>query len=269
MMQVVTKPDSVLGIAKRVQARDAILLGELPHVKFIARKIHERLPQHIDLQDLIHAGILGLLDALKKYDGGRNVQFKSYAQFRIRGAILDSLRELDWGPRQLRKQARRIEEARVSLTARLGSPALDEEIACEIGMSLKGFQSLSGELRGLDLLSIQTESSDDFYSQNLDYSNFADPTSETPYELCARSEMERILREALAELPGREAQMLVLYYFEELTMKQIGMLFGVVESRISQMHAAVILRLRPRLKGLREHTRHPRKATTSLSRCGS
>ncbi len=118
------------------QQRDAILLKQLPQVKFIARRIHERLPQHIDIQDLIHAGILGLLNALKKYDHSRNVQFKSYAQFRIRGAILDSLRELDWSPRLLRSRARRIEEAQSRLTSGLGRAATEDELAREVGFEI-------------------------------------------------------------------------------------------------------------------------------------
>jgi RNA polymerase sigma factor FliA len=226
--------------------QEAALLEQIPQVRFIARKIHERLPQHIDLEDLVHAGILGLLDAMKKYDGSRNVQFKSYAQFRIRGAILDNLRELDWGPRHLRKQARRIEEARLALTARSGRVPSEEELAFEVGLSLNKFQLLAGELRGLDLLSIPADNPDDTYQEDLDL-NLADTKCEDPFDLCSKSEIRRLVRNALLELPRREGQILVLYYFEELTMKQIGALLGVVESRISQMHASVMQRLRNRL----------------------
>jgi RNA polymerase sigma factor for flagellar operon FliA len=226
--------------------REAALLEQIPQVRFIARKIHERLPQHIDLEDLVHAGILGLLDAMEKYDGSRNVQFKSYAQFRIRGAILDNLRELDWGPRHLRKQARRIEEARLALAAQSGRAPSEEELAFAVGLSLNKFQLLVGELRGLDLLSIQVDNPDETYQEDLDL-NLADPNCEDPFDACSKSEIQRLVRNALIELPRREGQILVLYYFEELTMKQIGTLLGVVESRISQMHASVMQRLRNRL----------------------
>lgn len=158
------------------------------------------------------------------------------------------------GPRQLRKQARRIEEARADLTIRHGRSPAEEEIALQIGMTLKEFQTLSRDLSGLDLLSIQAESNDESYPNDLD-SNFACPSSQNPYELCARSEMKGLLRDALLALPKREAQMLVLYYFEDFSMKQIGLLFGVVESRISQMHAAVMLRLRARLARAHQHDR--------------
>jgi RNA polymerase sigma factor for flagellar operon FliA len=245
-MQLLAAPGSLAGN----NWRDTLLLEQLPHVKFIARRIHEGLPQHIDLEDLVHAGILGLLDALNKFDRSRNIQFKSYAQFRIRGAILDNLRELDWGPRQLRKQGRRIEDARASLAARLGRYASEEELAHEAGLSLRALQSLARELRGLDLMSLQAESSEDSHREDVEV-DVADSSCENPYELCAKSELNKILRKALSELPQREGQILTLYYFEELTMKQIGVLLGVVESRISQMHAAVMVRLRLRLGATR------------------
>src|SRR5436305_6360724 len=136
-------------------------------------------------------------------------------------AILDNLRELDWGPRHLRKQARRIEEARLALAARSGRVPSEEELAFEVGLSLNKFQLLVGELRGLDLLSIQVDNPDDTYQEDLDL-NLADTNCEDPFDLCSKSEIRRLVRNALLELPRREGQILVLYYFEELTMKQIG-----------------------------------------------
>src|SRR3954471_21297484 len=138
--------------------RERVLLEQLPQVKFIARRIHDRLPQHVELDDLMSAGVIGLMDAMKKYDPAKNVQFKSYAQFRIRGAILDSLRELDWGPRVLRRRARAIQEAHRKLSLELGRAATENEIAAELGMQLNDYQKLLGDLRGLDLGSIQQES---------------------------------------------------------------------------------------------------------------
>src|SRR5438105_3471771 len=129
--------------------RERVLLEQMPQVKFIARRIHDRLPQQVELDDLISAGVIGLMDAMKKYNPAKNVQFKSYAQFRIRGAILDSLRELDWGPRVLRRRARAIQEAHRKLAAELGRSATEQEVAAELGMQLHDYQILLGELRGL------------------------------------------------------------------------------------------------------------------------
>src|ERR1019366_1218818 len=127
--------------------RERLLLEHLPQVKYIARRIHNRLPAHVPLEDLIHAGVVGLIDAVGKFDPSKNVQLKSYANFRIRGAILDSLREMDWSPRHLRRQARRIDEAHRDLKLRLGRAASEPELAVELGMNLEVFQHLLGGLR--------------------------------------------------------------------------------------------------------------------------
>src|SRR5271163_4907156 len=131
--------------------RQRLLLENLPEVRYIARRIHDRLPSHVQFDDLLHAGILGLIDAVDKFDASKNVQLKSYARFRIRGAILDSLRQLDWSPRNLRRQARRIEEAHRDLAATLGHAPSEPEVATHLGLELDEFQHLLGELRGLDL----------------------------------------------------------------------------------------------------------------------
>lgn len=128
------------------EERNRALMEHLPQVRYIARHIHDRLPQHVSLEDLVHAGILGLIDAMQKYDGNKNVQFKTYAKFRIRGAILDSLRELDWGPRDLRRKARRLEEVASRLGSELGRSASEPELAAEFGVSLEEFQHMLGEL---------------------------------------------------------------------------------------------------------------------------
>src|ERR1700722_1288950 len=140
--------------------RERLLLEHLPQVKYIARRIHGRLPAQVPLDDLVHAGVVGLLDAVEKFNPSKNVQLKSYAKFRIRGAILDSLREMDWSPRHLRRQARRIEEVHRDLKLRLGRSDTEPELAKELEMSLDAFQHLLGELRGLDLGSLQAESMD-------------------------------------------------------------------------------------------------------------
>src|SRR6202166_3902166 len=140
--------------------RQRLLTENLQEVRYIARRIHDRLPSHVPFEDLVHAGILGLIDAVDKFDPRRNVQLKSYARFRIRGAILDSLRQMDWSPRNLRRQARRIEDANRELAAEVGGAPSEPELAGRLGIELIEYQRLLGELRGLDLGSLQAHSED-------------------------------------------------------------------------------------------------------------
>jgi len=228
---------------------ERLLLEQLPQVKYIAKRIHGRLPPHILLEDLIHAGILGLIEAIHKYDPARHVGLKSYAKHRIHGAILDSLRDLDWSPRPLRRKARRIEEARQKLRARLGFPPSESQLADELGMSLEKFQHLLGELRGLDLRSLQSETIDEGSERGVSNLNQA-TVSEDPFLLCLRSEMTELLARAIEELPGRERQLLALYYGKELKMKETGTVLGIGEARVSQLHSATIIRLRARMAEL-------------------
>lgn len=226
--------------------RERLLNEQLPQVRYIARRIHERLPRHVPLDDLIHAGVLGLIDALSKYDQNKHVQFGSYAKFRIRGAILDSLRELDWSPRDLRRKARRLEEATGQLRLRLGRDPTEPEVAAELGTDLRSLQSLLTELNGLEVGSFRVESPRDGREEDLcDY--IADDPEETPLLQCMRAETKELLAKAIAELPERERQVLTLYYYEELTMKEVGAVLGVGESRVSQVHSMALVRLRVRL----------------------
>lgn len=229
--------------------REQLLLDQLPQVHYIARRIRERLPQHVALEDLINAGVLGLIEALEKYDPAKNIQFSSYARFRIRGAILDSLREMDWSPRSLRKKARQLEEAESKLRLRLGRPITEPELAEELGISLEQLHHLLGELRGLTLCSLQTETSEHALEPDAN-DRLANTADEDPFLLCWRSEMSELLARAVGELPPRERQMLALYYLEDLTMKEIGVVLGVGEARVSQIHSAAMIRLRARMREL-------------------
>jgi RNA polymerase sigma factor FliA len=227
--------------------RERTLLDQLPQVRSIARRIHERLPRHVPLEDLIHAGVLGLMDAMHKFNPGKHVQFASYAKFRIRGAILDSLREMDWSPRDLRRKARRLEEAHQQLRARLGRAPTELELAKELDLELSAFQQLLGELKGLEVSSLRTEMGPDGREADLTES-LPDERIESPFEQCLEAEQRRLLAALLEELPEKERQVLALYYFEELTMKEVGTVLGVGESRVSQIHSLAILRLRSRLE---------------------
>jgi RNA polymerase sigma factor for flagellar operon FliA len=231
---------------KDTEERERLLLEHLPQVKYIARRIHDRLPAQVPLDDLIHAGVIGLIDAVEKFDPSKNVQLKSYAKFRIRGAILDSLREMDWSPRHLRRQARRIEEAHRELKLRFGRVATEPELAKELGISLVAFQHLLGELRGLDLGSLQAESMDPQADEEV-VSYRPGGTEKDPFFLCLHGEMRSHITSALEELDEKEKQVVRLYYLEELTMKEVGAVLGVGESRVSQIHSAAIVRLRARL----------------------
>jgi RNA polymerase sigma factor for flagellar operon FliA len=236
--------------------RDQVLLEHLPTVRYLARRIHERLPQHVELDDLISAGVIGLIDAFSKFDHAKKVQFKSYAQFRIRGAILDSLRTLDWSPRELRRKGRAVEEAIRTVTQRLGRSPSETEIAKEMLLSLAEYQQLLGELKGLEIGSLHMERTEDSGDEELSY--LPGPPGEDPLFRCLQGEMKQRLADAIEELPEKERMVLTLYYFEELTMKEIGLTLGVVESRISQIHSSAVVRLRVALASL-----HPGTSATA------
>ena len=228
--------------------QERLLLEHLPIVRFLARRIHERLPQHVDVEDLVSAGVVGLMDAFTKFDPGKKVQFRSYAQFRIRGAILDSLRTLDWSPRELRRKGRAMEEAICSVTARLGRPPSEVEVAAEMGLGLQEYQQLLGELKGLEIGTLHVERNEDSGEEELAY--VPARLDEDPLFRCLRGELEEKLSEAIASLPDRERLVMTLYYYEELTMREIGLALGVVESRVSQVHASAVVHLRAALKDL-------------------
>jgi RNA polymerase sigma factor for flagellar operon FliA len=232
-----------------VGERERLLSEHLAEVRHIARRIHGRLPLHVPLEDLVHAGVIGLIDAVDKFDPLKRVQLKSYAKFRIRGAILDSLRASDWSPRSLRRQARRLEEANREISAALGRTPSEIELAQQFGMALPDFQRLLGELRGLDLDSLQTHAGENLQETGSSFGQ-SNGSDADPFTLCLRSEMKTHLIHAMHELEERERQVLVLYYAEELTMKEVGAVLGVGESRVSQIHSAAVTRLRARLQTL-------------------
>jgi RNA polymerase sigma factor for flagellar operon FliA len=229
------------------EERQHLLIENLPEVRYTARRIHDRLPSHVLFDDLVHAGILGLIDAVDKFDPGKNVQLKSYARFRIRGAILDSLRQVDWSPRHLRRQARHIEQVNRELASELGRFPSEPETASRLGVELVEFQRLLGELRGLDLGSLQSPSDDGLSEKNVAVA--ATRLEEDPFQLTLRTEMRAILAQAIEQLEEKERRVLGLYYLEELTMREVGVILAIGESRVSQIHAAALICLRSRLHG--------------------
>ena len=227
---------------------ERLLLEHLPIVRFLARRIHERLPQHVEMEDLVSAGVVGLMDAFTKFDPKKKVQFRSYAQFRIRGAILDSLRTLDWSPRELRRKGRAVEEAVRLLTARLGRAPSETEIASELDLTLDQYQALLGDLKGLEIGTLHTEHNEDSGEEELAY--VPGQPEDDPLFCCLRGELKERLADAIGGLPERERLVMTLYYYEELTMREIGLALGVVESRISQIHASAVVHLRAALRDL-------------------
>jgi RNA polymerase sigma factor for flagellar operon FliA len=236
------------GAARLTVEQESLLLEHLPIVRYLARRIHERLPQHVDMEDLVSAGVVGLMDAFAKFDPEKKVQFRSYAQFRIRGAIIDSLRTLDWSPRELRRKGRAVEEAVRVLTARLGRPPGEAEVAGEMDLSLDEYQQLLGDLKGLEIGTLHVERNEDSGEEELAY--IPGRPDEDPLFRCLRGELEDRLAEAIDHLPDRERLVMTLYYYEEMTMREIGLALGVVESRVSQMHASAVVHLRAALKDL-------------------
>jgi RNA polymerase sigma factor for flagellar operon FliA len=236
-------------------------------VQYVARRIHDRLPPQVLLEDLVHAGILGLMDAVRKYDPAKNVQLKHYAEFRIRGAILDSLRQVDWSPRALRRQARRLEQAISECKAKFGRDPTEPEIAAQLGVTLENLQHLLGDLRGLDIGSLQADSSESGGEDSV-LSRTSTP-EEDPFHRTLRSEMAGLLEQAVGELPEREREVLALYHFEELTMKEVGAVLGIGESRVSQIHTTALLRLRARLNELLDRKSQPPAAAISRAPLGS
>ncbi len=254
-------PPPVAAVPMLTGEQERVLLEHLPIVRFHARRIHEKLPQHVDIEDLVSAGVVGLMDAFAKFDPDKKVQFRSYAQFRIRGAILDSLRTLDWSPRELRRKGRAVEESIRVLTARTGRVPGEAEIASEMGLTLEQYQQLLGELKGLEIGTLHVERNEDSGEEELAY--IPGRPEEDPLFQCLRGEMEERLADAIRNLPERERLVMTLYYFEEMTMREIGLALGVVESRVSQVHASAVVHLRSALKDLAirgaSHKPNPRR----------
>ena len=227
-------------------------MQELSQVYYIAARIRERLPQHVELEDLISAGVIGLMEALRSFDASKNIQFKAFAKFRIKGAILDSLRELDWGSRSLRRRGREIAEATARLEARLGRHPAESEIANEMNLEAGHLQSILSQLDGLFLASQQSSVSND-RGELVDViesaQNLNDPD---PFDICLRGELRGHLTEAISQLSEREQLILSLYYREELTMKEISQVVGVALSRVSQILQATLKKLRESLAHLQE-----------------
>ncbi len=214
--------------------REQLILEHLPQVRLIARRIHERLPEGISLEDLISTGTLGLIAAIDRFDSSHNVKLKTYAEYKIRGAILDSLRGLDWAPRQQRKRTKMIEVAIAAVEQKIHRTPTEEEIAAELNLTIEEYHDWLIEIRGVNLGSLECSAPEEESRDLLKY--ISDDEENWPSRILERSELEKLLAQALDRMPYIERTVLSLYYHEELTLREIAKVVKLHESRVSQLN---------------------------------
>jgi len=217
--------------------RDRVVLEHLALVRAIAVRVHENLPVHVDLDDLVHAGILGLFDAASKFNPDKQVVFSSYAKHRIKGAILDSLRQLDWASRDMRRRHKQVEAATRELASTLQRTPTEQEVAEKLGMDVERWRAMMIDLRNVGLVSASTRSNE---NEDLPAPDFPSKPETQPDNICAREQLRSVLGVAMKTLPERYQKVVLLYYSNEMTMKEIGSILGINESRVSQIHKAAL-----------------------------
>ena len=230
--------------------RDRLILTYAPLVKFVAGRLGSGLPTHVDENDLVSYGLLGLIGAIERYDPERDVKFETYAMARIKGSIIDELRAMDWVPRSIRSRAREIERAMAQLEAQLHRAPTDEELSAKLGLSEDELADSLSDIARSSIAALDemwTVSSGGDQIALID--TIEDTSGPEPQTALAQTELREALAEAIARLPEREKLVVTLYYYEELTLREIGEVLGVTESRVSQLHTKAILRLKARLSG--------------------
>jgi RNA polymerase sigma factor FliA len=233
--------------------RDMFVKQYAPLVKYVAGKVAMGMPHNVEFDDLVGFGVFGLFDAIKKFDPDKHVKFKTYAVTRIRGAIFDELRSIDWVPRSVRQKTREIEETIHRLESSLGRAASDQELANEMRMTTKEFQKTMMKISGTSILSLNDVwyTGDDNDKVSI-VDSIESPSSLNPDIIVEKDEIKRVIIQAITELPEKEKKVLVLYYYEDLTLKEIGKILEVTESRISQLHTKAIMRLRSKLTNIKK-----------------
>jgi len=233
--------------------RDALIGNYVYLVRYVAGKMSMSVPPSVEIDDLVSSGVVGLMDAIEKYDTGRDTKFETYAVSRIRGAIVDDLRSLDWVPRSVRRKARLLEDAYSFLEGELHRPASDEEVSNRLNISMDDLRAITEEVASAGLLSL-----DDFVG-NQDGERttrvvdlVCSKNGDSPSSSIEVEEMREVLAKSIINLPEKERTVLALYYYEDMTLKEIGRTLGVSESRVSQIHTKAMLRLKGRLKTVRE-----------------
>ena len=246
-----SKQQVVEEIEITTENREEVIIQYSPMIKYVANRIAMRLPPHIEVDDLISVGVLGLMDAISKYDSSRGAKFKTYAEFRVRGAILDELRSMDWVPRPIRQKASKVDKVVQGLQAKLRRTPEDEEVAKEMGLSLDQFHETLNETKSIPIFSLEdlgiAKESGDQQSLLDCLAGKADADPQTQIRLI---ELKEIIAKAIDALPEKERLMVSLYYYEELTMKEIGAVLDITESRVSQIHSKAVYRLRTKLKAI-------------------
>ena len=238
--------------AEGIDDRNDLVMQELSQVYYIAARIRERLPQHVELEDLVNAGVIGLLEASRNFDPTKNAQFKAFAKFRVRGAIMDSLRESDWGSRSLRRRGREIADATARLEAKFGRHPLEHEVAAEMQLEPEHLQKIVAQIDGLNLAGQEAAVSNDRTSLMDVIESAPNLDDPDPFDLCLQGEVNAHLAEAISQLSEREQLILSLYYREELTMKEISEVVGVALSRVSQIRQETMKKLRVLLAHMQE-----------------
>jgi RNA polymerase sigma factor for flagellar operon FliA len=223
--------------------KEHLILRYCDLVKYIALRLVARLPDSVQVDDLFNAGIIGLIDAIDKFDVSQGIQFETYAKIRVRGAMLDEIRSMDWIPRSLRRKSSELEKACLALEQRLGGVPTDEQIVQELGISVEEYHKLLDEIKGISLL---PEDIHEVITENKGMGHLGTDCDEL-FDKAYRQEIKGHLTEAIGTLAEKEQLVLALYYYEELTMKEIGAVLGYTESRISQIHTKAVLKLRTRL----------------------
>ncbi len=231
--------------------RERLIVTYAPLVKYVAGRLGSGLPAHVDEGDLVSYGLLGLIGAIERYDPERDIKFETYAIARIKGAIIDELRALDWVPRSVRSRAREIERAIGELEAKLGRAPSDEEIAAKIGISGEELEESLTDISRSSIAALDEPWSVSGEGDQISLlDTIEDPSGSRPADALDETELKELVADAISRLPEREKLVITLYYYEELTLREIGEVLGVTESRVSQLHTKAILRLKSRLSGV-------------------
>ena len=230
------------------KTKDEIIIEYAPLIKYIALKIASRLPANIELDDLISCGVIGLMDAIDKYDHTRDNKFKTYAEFRIRGSILDELRAQDWVPRSIREKTKLLERTYKKLQMKFGRPATDKEMCEELKCDQEEFYDLLNKSKSVSLLNIDDSASFSRGDKKLMIGLMESSKITNPFTIVSHKNLRDKIKEGILALGEKQRLVLSLYYYEDLNLKEIGQILNVTESRVSQLHTRAIIKLRMRLK---------------------
>jgi len=247
------KAETIKGLVKETEnietfAREKVIQEFSPRLKFLAVRLASRVPFHVDVSDLIQAGAIGLMDAMKKFDPDKGAQFKTYAEFRIRGAMLDEIREMDWIPRSVRDKVKKLQKTYRDLEKKYGRPVTEEEVASALDMDLNEFWDFLQQVKGASFISVE----DLGFNRELEgevKEFLVDAQNKNPLSHLLSGDARKLLVKGLDQLPEKEKTIISLYYYDELTMKEIGTILKITESRVSQLHTQALFRMKGKLEG--------------------